>query len=74
MAKNYSIDYGAKDNILRNLASLGCKITIVPATVEANDIFKKNLKNKEISEDESKNFEKKIQDLMRTFSISEKFH
>ena len=35
-----AIDYGAKDNILRNLASLGCKVTVVPATVQANDIFK----------------------------------
>ena len=35
-----AIDYGAKDNILRNLASLGCKVTIVPATTEANKIFK----------------------------------
>ena len=35
-----AIDYGAKDNILRNLASLGCKVTVVPATTKANDIFK----------------------------------
>ena len=35
-----AIDYGAKNNILRNLSSLGCKITVVPATVKANDIFK----------------------------------
>ena len=35
-----AIDYGAKDNILRNLASLGCKVTVVPATIKANDIFK----------------------------------
>ena len=35
-----AIDYGAKDNILRNLASLGCKITVVPATVNSKDIIK----------------------------------
>ena len=39
------------------------KISIRNIRREANDIFKKNLKNKEISEDESKNLEKKIQDL-----------
>ena len=39
------------------------KISIRNIRREANDILKKNLKNKEISEDESKNFEKKIQDL-----------
>jgi len=41
--KNYhivAIDYGAKDNILRNLASLGCKITVVPATVKAENVLK----------------------------------
>ena len=35
-----AIDYGAKDNILRNLASLGCRVTVVPATTKAKDIFK----------------------------------
>ena len=37
-----AIDYGAKDNILRNLASLGCKVTVVPSTVTAKEIFKLN--------------------------------
>jgi len=36
-----AIDYGAKDNILRNLASLGFKITVVPAQTKAKDILKK---------------------------------
>ena len=36
-----AIDYGAKNNILRNLASLGCKITVVPAKTSASNIFKK---------------------------------
>ena len=35
-----AIDYGAKDNILRNLASLGFKITVVPAQTKAKDILK----------------------------------
>jgi len=35
-----AIDYGAKDNILRNLASLDCKVTVVPATIQAGEIFK----------------------------------
>ena len=35
-----AVDYGAKDNILRNLASLGCRVTIVPAVAQAKDIFK----------------------------------
>ena len=34
-----AIDYGAKNNILRNLASLGCKITVVPAKTSAKEIF-----------------------------------
>ena len=39
------------------------KISIRNVRREANDTLKKNLKDKEIGEDESKNFEKKIQDL-----------
>ena len=35
-----AIDYGAKNNILRNLASLGCKITVVPAKTTADEILK----------------------------------
>jgi len=39
------------------------KISIRNVRREANDTLKKNLKDKKIGEDESKNFEKKIQDL-----------
>ena len=35
-----AIDYGEKLNILRSLASLGCKITVVPGNCSAEDIFK----------------------------------
>jgi carbamoyl-phosphate synthase small subunit len=34
-----AIDYGIKRNILRLLASVGCKITVVPATTSAEDIL-----------------------------------
>jgi carbamoyl-phosphate synthase small subunit len=34
-----AIDYGIKRNILRLLASAGCKITVVPATTSAEDIM-----------------------------------
>jgi carbamoyl-phosphate synthase small subunit len=34
-----AIDYGVKRNILRLLASNGCKITVVPATTPADDIM-----------------------------------
>jgi len=34
-----AIDYGAKRNILRNLASLGCAVTVVPATATAEEIL-----------------------------------
>jgi carbamoyl-phosphate synthase small subunit len=32
-------DYGVKQNILRILASLGCKITVVPATTSASEVL-----------------------------------
>ncbi|HSE79955.1 MAG TPA: glutamine-hydrolyzing carbamoyl-phosphate synthase small subunit [Alphaproteobacteria bacterium] len=35
-----AVDYGAKRNILRCLASLGCKVTVVPATASADDILR----------------------------------
>ncbi len=35
-----AIDYGAKRNILRMLASEGCDVTIVPATASAEDILR----------------------------------
>src|SRR2546426_6876042 len=34
-----AIDYGIKRNILRLLAGSGCKVTVVPATTSAEDIF-----------------------------------
>jgi carbamoyl-phosphate synthase small subunit len=34
-----AIDYGAKRNILRCLASLGCRVTVVPANAGAEDIL-----------------------------------
>jgi len=35
-----AIDYGAKRNILRCLASAGCRVTVVPATASADDILR----------------------------------
>ena len=35
-----AIDYGAKRNILRALASAGCKVTVVPADVSADDVMR----------------------------------
>ena len=35
-----AVDYGAKRNILRNLASAGCRVTVVPATATAEDILR----------------------------------
>jgi carbamoyl-phosphate synthase small subunit len=34
-----AIDYGAKRNILRCLASAGCDVTVLPATATADDVF-----------------------------------
>ena len=34
-----AVDYGLKRNILRCLASAGCKVTVVPATTRAEDIL-----------------------------------
>jgi carbamoyl-phosphate synthase small subunit len=34
-----AVDYGIKRNILRLLASVGCKVTVVPAKTSAEDIF-----------------------------------
>lgn len=34
-----AIDYGVKLNILRSLASQGCRITVVPATASADDVL-----------------------------------
>jgi carbamoyl-phosphate synthase small subunit len=35
-----AVDYGAKRNILRCLASAGCKVTVVPATATGDDILR----------------------------------
>jgi carbamoyl-phosphate synthase small subunit len=35
-----AIDYGIKKNILRSLAEVGCKVTVVPATASAEEILK----------------------------------
>jgi len=35
-----AVDFGAKQNILRCLASEGCKVTVVPATATAEDVLK----------------------------------
>jgi len=37
-----AVDFGAKHNILRCLASVGCKVTVVPASTSAEDILKLN--------------------------------
>jgi len=37
-----AIDYGVKRNILRNLASLDCKVSVVPATTSADEILAMN--------------------------------
>ncbi len=34
-----AVDYGIKRNILRQLAGLACKVTVVPATTSASDIL-----------------------------------
>ena len=36
------MDYGVKRNILRALASTGCKITVVPASTSAEDVLARN--------------------------------
>ena len=37
--KVVAVDYGAKRNILRNLAQVGCDVTVLPATATADDIL-----------------------------------
>ena len=37
--KVVAIDYGAKRNILRCLASVGCEVTVLPATATAEDVL-----------------------------------
>ncbi|KEO59777.1 carbamoyl phosphate synthase small subunit [Thalassospira permensis NBRC 106175] len=37
-----AIDYGVKRNILRNLAALECKVSVVPATTSAEEILAMN--------------------------------
>jgi carbamoyl-phosphate synthase small subunit len=36
-----AVDYGAKRNILRCLASAGCRVTVVPATATADEILRR---------------------------------
>jgi len=36
-----AIDYGLKRNILRSLASEGCKVTVLPATATAEDVLER---------------------------------
>jgi len=40
--KVVAIDYGAKRNILRCLASAGCDVTVLPATATAEDVLAQN--------------------------------
>ena len=40
--KVVAIDYGAKRNILRCLASAGCEVTVLPATATAEDVLALN--------------------------------
>ncbi|MGH7051362.1 MAG: glutamine-hydrolyzing carbamoyl-phosphate synthase small subunit [Acetobacteraceae bacterium] len=35
-----AVDYGAKRNILRSLASAGCRVTVVPATASGEEILR----------------------------------
>ncbi len=35
-----AVDYGAKRNILRSLAGVGCRVTVVPASATADDILR----------------------------------
>ncbi|MCA8931522.1 MAG: glutamine-hydrolyzing carbamoyl-phosphate synthase small subunit, partial [Rhodospirillaceae bacterium] len=35
-----AVDYGAKRNILRNLASAGCRVTVVPGTATTEEILR----------------------------------
>ena len=37
-----AVDYGAKQNILRCLVDAGCRVTVVPATVSADEVFSLN--------------------------------
>jgi carbamoyl-phosphate synthase small subunit len=37
-----AVDYGAKHNILRSLASAGCRVTVVPATLTGAEILAHN--------------------------------
>jgi len=37
-----AVDYGVKRNILRNFASLGVKVTVLPATATAEDVLSRN--------------------------------
>jgi carbamoyl-phosphate synthase small subunit len=36
-----AIDFGVKRNILRHLAALGCRVTVLPATATADDVLRR---------------------------------
>eukprot|EP00967_Tisochrysis_lutea_P063196 scaffold81456_cov18-Tisochrysis_lutea.AAC.1 len=42
MTQVVAYDYGIKKNILRRLASFGCRITVVPANWPASEVLKMN--------------------------------
>ena len=48
-----------------------CKVSIRNIRREANEDLKKLLKSKEISEDEEKNYEKKVQDVLKELSVAD---
>ncbi|WP_119422434.1 glutamine-hydrolyzing carbamoyl-phosphate synthase small subunit [Desertibaculum subflavum] len=37
-----ALDFGIKRNILRSLASAGCRVTVLPATATAEDVMRRN--------------------------------
>jgi carbamoylphosphate synthase small subunit len=39
--KVVAVDYGAKRNILRCLASAGCDVTVLPATATADEVWRR---------------------------------
>ena len=62
---NFALSKVCELSNVKNLKSLGekGKVSIRNIRRESNDIIKKQLKEKVISEDESKNFEKEIQNI-----------
>ena len=60
VARNFPPDIGGMQMLMGGLSEKA-KVSIRNIRREANDSLKKDLKDKKISEDESKNLEKKIQ-------------